>query len=220
MSTLIKICGITSIQDALLAADAGADCIGLIFVPSSPRNVSRKRAAEMIKALENRVKIVGVFKNASIARLFHCLDQLELDFVQLHGEESPLQCKEIPIPVIKSFSFPGPVDWEKIRPYLEACQSRIRYLLFDRPKGVDCPGWLEHTQELEGAGFELPPYFLAGNIIPETAGEIIARFRPVGIDVASGVESAPGIKDSKKVRALCQVVQNCNRNEDSNQCNR
>lgn len=208
MKPMVKICGITKPKDAQIAVHLGAEFIGLIFVPSSPRKVTLEQAKAVIQEVKGQVKIVGVFQNQSIGDMQSVSTRLDLDYIQLHGEESIIVSQQLSQPLIKRLnpfsSHMHSVSWALGYPE----QSRVAYWLIDPPKGAeimtkDCIGqelmtWVKQTQI---------PYFIAGRLTPENVGEAIERFRPQGVDVASGVEMRPGLKDSERMQRFFDAVQ-------------
>jgi phosphoribosylanthranilate isomerase len=219
MTTKIKVCGVTSPQDAELVIEAGADLMGLIFVPTSPRHVKLKQAMEIIAVVQNRIQVVGVFQDSPSQLTLDYLEYLRLDYVQFHGAEIPELCQSMPIPVIKTFSFSGQVDWGRMRHYNESCRDSIHYMLLDRPKGVACADWLEQVADFHDDGESRLPYFLAGGMTPNNVAKVVEIIQPDGIDVASGVECEPGVKDPAKVMAFCQAVRDNVENGGLSQCN-
>ena len=191
----VKICGITTVDDALMAVAAGADAIGLVFYDKSPRALLPEQAAAIVRALPPFIQAVGLFVNADIAIVNATADACRLDIVQLHGEEPPEFCGLVERRVIKAFRVRDEASLEPMRNY------RIAGFLLD--------AWSPHAHGGTGATFnwELAraaathgPIILAGGLTPgnvRTAVDIVA---PYGVDVSSGVESAPGRKDPEKVR--------------------
>ena len=191
----VKICGITTVDDALMAVAAGADAIGLVFYAKSPRALLPEQAAAIVRALPPFIQAVGLFVNADIAIVNATADACRLDIVQLHGEEPPEFCGLVERRVIKAFRVRDEASLEPMRNY------RVAGFLLD--------AWSPHAHGGTGATFnwELAraaathgPIILAGGLTPgnvRTAVDIVA---PYGVDVSSGVESAPGRKDPEKVR--------------------
>lgn len=201
MNYKVKICGITNIGDALAAVDAGADYIGLIFVESSPRNIDL-RAAKSISAklgTTRACKLVGVFQNANQDFVNTVKNAVGLDYVQLHGEESPDLCRSHS-PSIKA---------------VHSVQEALRFagnadlLLIDRPKSNSKANWIE-TIAGHPALHSIPPFLLAGGLTPGNLGAAIECLAGcaglIGLDVASGVESSPGQKDHKKINEFCSIA--------------
>ena len=203
----IKICGITRPEDAILAADAGADAIGLNFFAKSPRFLQRPAAEQIVAAVGNRLVKVGVFVNATCEEIVESSEALGLDLVQLHGDEPPELLQSLGgLPVIRAFRC-GPAGLTPISAYLEACRvlgCPPRLVLIDsfQPGSYGGTGdkapWNSVAQYRE---LRFPyPLVLAGGLTPVNVAEAIERVRPAAVDVASGVESSPGIKDAKLVR--------------------
>lgn len=197
--TLVKICGITREEDAAFAESAGAHFLGVVFVPESPRFVTLDRAKALAGAKGN-ARLVGVFRNAGIPAIREAIDRVPLDYVQLHGEESDDEIADIPLPVIRSIPV-GKVPLDLTR------APRADWLLFDtfdrdRGGGTGRPfDW-----SLIPSGIRARPFFLAGGITPLNAAEAIRLVRPDAIDVSSGVESSPGIKDHDAIRNLMEAI--------------
>jgi phosphoribosylanthranilate isomerase len=205
----IKICGITSADDAQLAMDAGAHWLGLILAPQSPRAVTLAQAQAITTALAAQPPSpawVGVFQNADRATIQQALDTLPLAAIQLHGQEPPELVSGWPVPVIKALSVP----LEGLSRQALSAYTRLgAHVLLDAPKGLNPEQktkWLnEWIHPLAPAA--LPPgTWLAGGLNPENIETLLGHIRPACVDVASGVESAPGIKDPHKVHAFCQAV--------------
>jgi len=201
----VKICGITSVEDARTAVAAGADAIGFVFWPKSPRAVDVPTARAIASTLPPFVLRVGVFVDATPEEMRRIADEVGLDVVQLHGDESPEVVARAPRRAVKAVRVgPG------FRP-----QDALRYdgaaagLLLDTRVDEGAPGgtgrtfdWSAVRPVREGTSF----LFLAGGLTPDNVREAIAAVRPDGVDVSSGVESAPGRKDPAKVRAFMDAV--------------
>ena len=199
----IKICGITRAVDALAAAEAGADAIGLNFFLGSRRCISPSTAAEIVQSIPRSVIRVGVFVNATVAEVCQAHDELELDLIQLHGDEPPDFIWQLDgRPVMKAFR----LDASGLAPvaaYLEACDDlgvMPLMLMLDSfhqssygGTGVACD-WYAAAKywELPIA----PPLVLAGGLTPANVRQAIQAVRPIAVDTASGVEMSPGIKDA------------------------
>jgi phosphoribosylanthranilate isomerase len=202
MTFAVKICGITSLEDAQCAVAAGADFIGLIFAPESPRRVSVATARTICRDLRGRAQTVGVFRNAPAATVADIALDAGVDLIQLHGDESPEACRAAPRPIIKAIEL-------TMRPTAEAAKRYVgcaRYLLFDRPKGETASEWLHVARTfLAATTFDIP-YFFAGGLTPETVADAISGLTPFGVDVASGVEDRPGVKNPDKIIAFCNAM--------------
>ena len=197
-----KICGITRIEDALLAAEAGADAIGLVFYDKSPRAVDVRQARAILAALPPFVTSVGLFVNASRCFIGEVLDAVPLDLLQFHGDETPEQCEGHGRPWFKALRVrPG----DDLR--AEAARfSGARAILLDAyVPGV--PGGTGERFDWKLIPADLPrPLILAGGLTPDNVAEAIASVRPYGVDVSGGVEASRGIKDAAKVAAFIQRV--------------
>ena len=189
--TKIKICGITRVEDAVFCAEQGVDFLGFVFVRESPRYVdpARLKAA----ALPPHSKIVGVFRDESPETIRRIVEQVGLDFVQLHGDETDDIVQAIGTPVIKAFRVDG---------VLPDTTSSADWLMFDSGGGTG----RTFDWSLLANVPRTKPFFLAGGITPDNVAGAIRTVRPDAIDVSSGVELAPGVKDFRKVRALIERV--------------
>src|SRR5262249_24221968 len=150
--------------------------------------------------------IVGVFKNTDPAKVQNTVDTLGLSFVQYHGNESPQNCAYTSQKVIKAIELTDTVPSDSISKY----SPYVDYILFDRPKddtaNKDPFSLVNAIAQLMEENTQLPPYFFAGGLTPDNVSEVIARLKPFGVDVASGVESSPGVKDQEKLKRFCQTV--------------
>ncbi|MGH8353079.1 MAG: phosphoribosylanthranilate isomerase [Pseudomonas sp.] len=198
-----KICGITRIEDALVAAEAGADAIGLVFYAKSPRAVSVQQARAIIAALPPFVTTVGLFVDASRCELNEILDAVPLDLLQFHGDETPADCDGYHRPYIKALRVKTGADIAA-----QAAQySRASGILLDAfvpgvPGGTgEAFDWSLVPQDLS------KPLILAGGLTPQNVRAAIAQVRPYAVDVSGGVEASKGIKDAEKIRAFISEVQ-------------
>jgi phosphoribosylanthranilate isomerase len=201
--TRVKICGITRAQDAEVAARAGADAIGLVFYPASPRYLSGERAVEIRDALPPFVQTVALFVNPDAAQVAQAIGRVRPALLQFHGEETPEFCGQFGLPYVKACRIrPGVDALEYLRPF-----SRAAAWLYD-----------SYVPEYGGVGesFEwslLPfagerPVILSGGLSAGNVARAIRRVRPWGVDVSSGVESAKGVKDGTKIAAFIAEVRN------------
>jgi phosphoribosylanthranilate isomerase len=201
--TRVKICGITRPRDAQAAARAGADAIGLVFYPPSPRYLSGERAIEIRDALPPFVQTVALFVNPDAAQVAQVMQRVRPAMLQFHGEETPEFCGQFGVPFVKACRVrPGVDALEYLRPF-----SRAAAWLFD-----------SYVPEYGGVGeaFDLSmlpevndrPVILSGGLSRDNVAEVIRRVRPWGVDVSSGVESAKGIKDAAKIAAFIAEVRN------------
>jgi len=203
--TRVKICGITRTADAAAAAQAGADAIGLVFYPPSPRFLSIERAREIRDALPPFVQTVALFVNADAAQVAQVIGRVHPALLQFHGDESPDFCAQFGLPYVKAYrtgsgAAPG-AALEYLRPFLRAAAW-----LFD-----------SHVPEYGGVGESFDwslvpatdkPVILSGGLSRANVAAAIRRVRPWGVDVSSGVESAKGIKDAAKIAAFIAEVRN------------
>lgn len=204
MRTRVKICGITRAEDALEAARLGADAIGLVFYPPSPRAVTPAQAAEVVRELPPFVTRVGLFVNAEREDIAAAIETAQLDLLQFHGDESPAACRGHGRPWIKAL---------RMAPEMDVAAQMARYpdaqgILLDawRP-GV--PGGTGETFDWDRIPAQRPrPLILAGGLAPENVAGAIRRVRPWAVDVSGGVERAKGIKDADRMAAFIREVMN------------
>jgi phosphoribosylanthranilate isomerase len=191
----VKICGITTVEDALVAVEAGADAIGLVFHEQSPRYVSPAQAMAIVRALPPFVQAVGLFVNAAIEFVNATADLCRLDLVQLHGDETPEYCGLIERRVIKAFRIKDITSLDPLHNY------QVTGYLLD--------AWLPAAYGGTGISFnwdvakmaeKYSPIILAGGLTPENVRSAVEIVAPYAVDVSSGVESSPGNKDPEKVR--------------------
>jgi phosphoribosylanthranilate isomerase len=206
----IKICGITSEEAMEAAVEAGADYVGLVFFPPSPRSLAPARAAELVEFLPEDIVRVGLFVDADDAWLDQVLAEVRLDLLQFHGQETPERIEavrlEYGLPVMKSLGVSTPDDLARVEPYLAAAD----HLLFDAkpPKGAILPGGNAVAFDwsiLAGRDFALP-WMLAGGLDAGNVGEALRITGAPAVDVSSGVESAPGVKDPARIHAFVAAV--------------
>ncbi len=197
-----KICGITRIEDALAAAEAGADAIGLVFYAKSPRAVTAVQAREIVAALPPFVTTVGLFVNASRCELNEILEVVPLDLLQFHGDETPADCEGYHRPWIKALRVRPGDDLEA------ACK------LYHGARGILLDTFVAGVPGGTGEAFDwslVPehlskPIILAGGLSARNVSEAIAQVRPYAVDVSGGVEAAKGIKDHDKILAFMAAV--------------
>ena len=189
----IKICGITSERDAHAAVEAGADALGFVFYPPSPRAVTALQATEISRCLPPSIGRIGIFVNLPTADIRAIRAQVGLTAVQLHGDEPPAAAHALPGPVIKAFR--GAVPCQEVFEY------RTAGYLLDGDAGERYGGAGVPADEAAAAALAGDPRFiLAGGLNADTVAERIRRFRPAAVDVSSGVERAPGQKCPEKMR--------------------
>jgi phosphoribosylanthranilate isomerase len=206
--TRVKICGITSLDDANMVAEAGAWALGLIFVPSSERRVEVAEAARIGSKLQRLVKVVGVFANAELDEVTELAELCALTHVQLHGDEGPAYCTEVArrtgAKVIKAVRAR---DKQSVRA-LGAYRDRVDFHLIDAyaPDKLGGTGETFAWELVKERAHTEVPLILSGGITADNAPEAVRAVQPFAVDSASGTESAPGRKDPAKVSALIRAV--------------
>lgn len=198
-----KICGITRVEDALVAAQAGVDAIGLVFYAKSPRAVSVVQAQKIIAALPPFVSTVGLFVNASRVEINAVLNELPLDVLQFHGDEAPADCEGFARPYFRALRMQPGVD-------IAACAAE-----YVNAQGVLLDAWVPGIHGGTGERFDwaqIPsslakPLILAGGLNADNVTEAMQQVQPWAVDVSGGVEASPGIKDADKMRRFLYAVQ-------------
>jgi phosphoribosylanthranilate isomerase len=204
MSTQVKICGITSLADAQAAVEAGADALGFVFYNNSPRYMTIPAAAGIFKEAPLRIMRVGVFVNSPADFVFRAVAECGLSLLQFHGDETPGFCTQFGVMSMKAFRIRNAESLKDLPEYstdawlLDACS----------------PG--NHGGTGEKFNWDLAveaqkygrPIFLAGGLTPKNVADAVRRVQPFGVDVSSGVESAPGKKDHQKIRDFIARVRN------------
>ena len=201
----IKICGITRVEDGLAAAHAGADAIGLVFAAQSPRRVSLEQARAISAALPPFVTTVALFVNPAHDLVQEVVEQVHPGCVQFHGDEPPAYCAGFGVPWLKA---------ARVRPGDDLLQFAARYAA---AQGLLLDAYSPNAHGGTGACFDwslipkdLPrPLVLAGGLTPDNVAEAVCRVRPWAVDVSSGVEAAPGVKDALKMAAFVNAVRSC-----------
>jgi phosphoribosylanthranilate isomerase len=194
----IKICGITRSEDAQRAAALGADFLGFIFVKESPRYRDAEHVAKIAESLgANRPKLVGVFRDEDVSTIRTVAARVPLDFVQLHGAESDEDIRAIGLPAFKTLQVGDALPDTTAHPAAE-------WLLFDAFSGGGTGKRFDWS--LLNLYLRTKPFLLAGGITPDNVAAAISLVRPDAIDLASGVESAPGIKDHAKLDRLFERI--------------
>jgi phosphoribosylanthranilate isomerase len=211
--TRVKICGITRPQDALAAAALGADAIGLVFWPRSPRVVSVAQARSLVADLPPFVTTVGLFVDATPDELGAVLDAVPLDLLQFHGDESPELCRTAGRPYLKAVRMRPGVDLERqAAAYADAAGLLVDAYVAGVPGGTGATFDWDALPAVTGV-----PLVLAGGLGPANVAEAICRVRPWAVDVSGGVEADKGIKDAAKMAAFMQGVNDGDR-ERGTQC--
>ena len=197
-----KICGITRVEDALIAAESGADAIGLVFYGKSPRAVSVQQARAIVAALPPFVTTVGLFVNASRCELNEILDAVPLDALQFHGDEQPADCEGFHRRWYKALRVKAGDD---IRAQAARYAGASAILLDTFVAGV--PGGTGEVFDWSLIPADLPkPLILAGGLTPGNVRQAIAEVRPFAVDVSGGVELSKGIKDAASVHEFVRQV--------------
>lgn len=205
----IKICGVTTRDDASMIVEAGADAIGLNFFSQSKRYVAPQRAQSLRAGIGDALNVVGVFVNSPIEEVVDIASTVKLDTVQFHGDETPAQIAEFhqrcpATNIVRAFRIgtAGLLQMKQALAELEAAAVPLMAVLVDA--WVD--GEYGGTGRQVAAGLlddrpdEMPPLILAGGLTPQTVSDAVARIRPWGVDTASGVEISPGVKDAGMVQ--------------------
>lgn len=197
----VKICGITTLDDALAAVDAGADALGFVFVPDSPRAVTPQRVAGIVSRTPPFVQTVGLFVDEDPERVNWIADFCGLDLVQLHGSEDPDYCHEIRRRIVKAIRVRDRRSLEGVGRYPVA--------------GILCDAWSDTAAGGTGRTFDWGilrdlaidrPLILAGGLTPDNVVSAVETVRPWGVDVSSGVETSPGVKDHDLIRRFVSLA--------------
>jgi phosphoribosylanthranilate isomerase len=200
----VKICGITSLGDARLAVEAGADALGFNFYRQSPRYIAPQKARAIARKLPRRILLIGLFVNAPAREVLRIARLVDLSALQLHGEESPAEIARLgaEYPVIKAFRVRSGFRAGRLARYAGASA----FLLdgFDRARRGGTGKTFDWT--LARAAKQFGPIIVAGGLNPGNVRDAIREARPFGIDVCSGVETVPGKKDPSELRALMREV--------------
>lgn len=195
----VKICGITRAEDAELAVELGASAIGLIFWPGSPRYIEPAAAKKIVRSLASDVAAIGVFVDQPAAEVSQIADEVGLTAIQLHGDESPDYCGQIRGQLIKAIRLNGPY------PINEYSQQIL--ILLDADDKNRRGGTGRTIDWIVASGVaEMRPTILSGGLNPGNVADAIATVQPYGIDVSSGVEASPGIKDAGRMRQFFLVL--------------
>ena len=203
MSTRIKICGLTREEDVDAAVAAGADAIGFVFYPPSPRYLSARRAAELARRVPPFIDVVGLFVNEAPESLLAVCEAVPINLLQFHGDEDGAYCRQFARPYLRA---------ARVRPGLDLVEFArafpdARGLLLDA--FVEGYGGGGHVFDWSLIPPELPGFLvLSGGLTAANVGEAIERVRPVAVDVSSGVETGKGIKDHSKIAAFVAAVRN------------
>lgn len=201
--TRIKICGITQVEDALIAAKLGADAIGFVFYAPSPRAVSSNQAKKICEALPPFITTVGLFVNADLTEVNNVLAEIPLGLLQFHGEETADYCQQFNQPWLKALRVNQHTDINSL------------VTIYSKAQGILLDSYVSGTHGGTGTTFDwslIPqdiniPLILAGGLNPTNVKEAIQTVKPYAVDVSGGVELKKGIKDPEKIKAFIKAVQ-------------
>lgn len=202
MKVQVKICGIRTIEAANAAIDAGADFLGFNFVPTSKRYIDPSVAKTIVDAVKDKVQVVGVFQDADQETITEICSLLSLDFVQLHGKETPEFCRALKTPVIKAFALASDFDYEVISGMFGAYD--IAYYMVDRH--VQGAGEQLAVDRVKPFG-DMFPLFVAGGLTVDNVGQVVAEVQPFAVDVAGGIET-DGKEDYQKIKEFIRKAKN------------
>jgi len=205
MKTRIKICGITSLDDALMCVEHGVDALGLVFYPPSPRNIDVEIAREIVAGLPPFITVVGLFMNAQAQEIHNVLGQCNIDRLQFHGNESAEFCEQFNHPYFKAIAMG---DEQQDFTALSGEYVQASAFLLDSNRRDEAGGtgtvfdWLNVPDDVT------KPLILAGGLTPDNVQSGIRKVNPYAVDCSSGVEAKPGKKDPAKVRQFVENVLN------------
>ncbi|MAF54574.1 MAG: phosphoribosylanthranilate isomerase [Deltaproteobacteria bacterium] len=203
LSPIIKICGLTSLEQALSCVELGADWLGLNCWSGSSRYITAEKALEIVDGLPESVSTVGVFVNESTDTLESIMRETGIDLAQLHGDETPENCKKITVPWFKAFRVSPSFQPQRIQDY-----GGETFLLDAYSKTHYGGSGQKIDWELASTVSAMGKLILAGGLAPENVADAVNKVRPWGVDVCSGVESEPGIKDLLKVKEFINNIRN------------
>lgn len=203
MKVRVKICGITGLDDARAAVNAGADALGFVFYPPSPRYVSPSVAADIARSLPPFVTTVGLFVNETPEAVNGIMDETGLSVAQLHGDEDAAACAGIRKPVIKAVRVETEDDLSGMAEY-----SVAAFLLDARIEGFYGGTGKSFPHELASKAKTYGRIILAGGLTQDNVAEAVRQVRPYGVDVSTGVESSPGCKDHGKMEKFIREAKN------------
>ena len=205
MRCRVKVCGITAVADALMVSAASVDAVGLVFYPKSKRNLSIAQAADICRALPPFVTTVGLFLDADADFVREVLAAVPLDVLQFHGSETPDYCRQFPRPYLKAVGMKGLAESGGFAAYAERYPDAQGFLVDSHAPGA--AGGTGETFDWTQVPQDYPkPIILAGGLTPENVAEAIRTSRVYAVDVSSGVEATPGVKDVVKVAAFMRNV--------------
>ncbi len=203
---LIKVCGITDQEAAERLLSLRIDMLGLVFVNTSPRCVSIEKALNIKKIVRGSIKIVAVFQDQPLTEVKQIVNRLKPDYVQLHGQENPGFCEEIPVPVIKAIRLQESI--RKTKQLLNEYKNVCTYFLIDRKMQGDGP--LVNLAQFSELSTYYPLIF-SGGLSPDNISQVLSSVDDslAGVDVSSGVEDSPGQKNKKKISNFVEKVRSC-----------
>ncbi|BAW80746.1 N-(5'-phosphoribosyl)anthranilate isomerase [Candidatus Nitrosoglobus terrae] len=202
MRIRVKFCGITRHEDAVHAAILGADAIGLVFYPQSPRAVNLQQACQIVKALPPFITVVGLFVDATMSYIQEVLDMVAIDTLQFHGDESPEECSRYNKPYIKAIRMITGVDLLQLAQVYKNASA----LLLDTYQ-IGVPGGTGQVFDWNRIPKDFPKaIILAGGLSSENVTQAIMKVRPYAVDVSGGVEQSKGVKDAAKMAAFMRGV--------------
>lgn len=196
----VKICGITSREDAWAAVEAGADALGFIFVKGTPRHIEPEAAAVIAAQMPPFVATVGVFIDRTPEEIDRIMSASGLSLAQLHGNESPTLCQRLRVPFVKAIRVQSEHDLEALRIYPQARAFLLDTYVADRPGGTG----RTFPWEIAAKAARQAMVILSGGLTPDNVALAVAQARPYAVDVCSGVEASPGRKDHQKVREFIE----------------
>ena len=195
MKVTVKICATRSLTAAQAAADSGAEFLGMVFTPHTKKHTVERSVAKQIgNIMKGKIKLVGVFQNMPLAEVMDIISECNLDYVQLHGDETQEYINKITLPVIKAFRLPSNVTLEEARQKMK--EYTVAYYLVDRIKQSEGPMLDLHVISVLAKEF---PLIFAGGLNPENVADVIKTVKPLMVDVASGVETK-GQQDLSKIK--------------------
>ena len=196
----VKICGITSCEDAWAAVEAGADALGFIFVKGTPRYIEPEAAAAIAAQMPPFVATVGVFIDRTPEEIDRIMSATGISLAQLHGNESPAECQRLRVPFVKAIRVQGEYDLEALRTYPQARAFLLDTYAADRPGGTG----RTFPWEIAVKAVRQARVILSGGLTPDNVALAVAQVRPYAVDVCSGVEAHPGRKDHRRVREFIE----------------
>lgn len=204
--TRIKFCGIRRVADAAAAVDLGVDALGFVMVPASKRHLAPERAAAIRAKLPPLVSTVALFMDADAGFVQLCIDALRPELLQFHGTESAAFCASFGLPYVKAVAMGAGANLRR-----EARLHRQASALLLDSHAPGAMGGSGRAFDWASAGAVAKPLILAGGLNPQNVGRGIRELRPYAVDVSSGIESRPGVKDAAKMRAFVEAVRRADR---------